>query len=253
MPNYKLGKPNSAIREHIKRRAAAIASRRTSYARANFPLTTAQIQSLLVSEDAYASMVRLEAAGVQDLPKSACVSLRIKRDDALFPGLKRGIAVNLELPQKVFIMRSTYRFRDYDSGDECFAQCNWQALDHSDRVALVDWVNNFVKARRLEEVVNGTVEKVLDRFETTAHVVAGWPMLATLVEDREWISRFRNVPKNLTPFAPPSQLITSFADVMKATEVVLAGGMLLDNYEHTPGTILLVGWGYETFPNDRKF
>lgn len=251
MANYKL---TSDLREQIAKRASKLCATRIDYCAGDFPLTTAQLQYAVMPNEQIASLQRLRADGIQELPEHESVHLLLSR--AYLPALARSCIIHLKLPEPIFAQRPTGyvgKPTDFSIHNPQALAPDWAGLSEEDRQELATWANNIIKASRHEQMVSATVVEVLKECLSIGHVLAVWPALASLVLDAQWKSRFRNGPRSLRGYAPRAHLVTRLSPQMKASEVVLSAAELLNDYIRQPNTILATLVSHEFLTNDRTF
>ncbi len=256
MPNFKLG---STVREHITARAKHLTNRRLDYAKGDFPLTTAGVQCALIEPHTLSLIHQLKGQGYLQTPEVTDTTVLLSCRE--FPLLLRSVALNMILPEAIHTPKPVHwhAYSDVLSNEPRNSNANTSSLltflelDDADRAAVTKWANGVVRELRLQEITIWAVKGVLENCQGSSHVLAAWPMLATLVSDPFWKNRFRQPTRKLTPYAPSTQLVEKFGKAMQAAEVVLTGAELLEDYKHPPGTIHASIGAWERLPRDIRY
>lgn len=260
MPNFKL---STAVRENILHQVKGLAQRRVDYAQADFPLTVATIQYRVMREDQLKLLHELEALGYELAPTHAHLTISLPAGETYptgesYPGLLRSVAVGLSLPEEIHLPRNVYMsFFDtklshknvHDLGKMHHLAMD-PVADAAEIAALVAWSNAAVRERRQQELINWTAAKVLDRCDTTAKLLATWPLLATLVTDAEWRNRFRSPPRHLRRWAPTIDTMARYGRHMQAAEILLVGAQVTEDYKPVAGVIQAGVQAWQRLPND---
>jgi hypothetical protein len=249
MPNYKIP---SHIRGEIKLAASQLIDRSLAYAQADFPLTTAQVQSIVLPEDQVSDLRRLRDEGIQTIETHREIRLAFLQDR--LPGLRRGAVITLWLPESIFVGRATrysISTTKFQMDENHYLVPDLTGLDKSDLVALASWVNQVVRAKRLAEITRFTVNNVVENHvPTTSHMHALWPALATLVKDVNWRTKFRNPTRSLRAYAPTTAVLDKYAKLIQASDVVISSGEMLGSYYHPDKTIRASIEHWEALQND---
>lgn len=245
MPNFKLG---IGITDEMARQAKLLSQRRLDYALADFPLTTAALQHRILPNDVLSDLRRLEARGVQELPKYSTLHVALLRDR--IPGLRRHLMVQLHMPEPVFAMADTR----WAGGGPCPGKAAVPEFEADEQPAVAAWASRVIAAAREKELIDWTVRQALDRLRSSGEILAAWPGLALLARhNREWRQRFRNPPRRLAPYEPKPSFIEQFGKPARAVDLLLTGAELLDEYNHPPKTIKASVAQWEPLLTDRKF
>lgn len=256
MPNYKLP---SFIKEAIYKHAQKLSARLVEHAQGDFPLTTAQVQFALMPQEPYSMLVKLRDAGIDSLPSTR--SSHILLDHTKLPGLLRSAIIHITFPENVFVPKQRYWYDNVpgrwpnDPARQALIP-DWSGLDSEDIAKLVKWANELVRTHRHRELADFTVAANLRTDGTggltsTGQVLANWPMLATLVEDKDWLTRFRCPPQNLKRYK--LELLPESEKLMQATDILLTKAQLLSEYQHPPFTIATMIQVWQPQPGDRTF
>jgi hypothetical protein len=247
MPNWRIA---SSTQEEIVRNCAALTYRTVRYAEADFPLTTAQVQFAIMAEEHVVTMMRLSSEGVS-LPRSNQVEVQIRCED--LPGLRRGIALKLDLPERVYEAQSSYwEGGKWDSSRH--HRLNLDRLDDNQRAELATWCNRVSRAVRLKELVDVTVVAVLQYAPTAYHLQAAWPGLRAFIRDASVRDRLRCEPRSIKAYKPHAHINTpEFVKRIKASETILMQGQILDPYNHPERTIEVADMQWERLESDPKF
>lgn len=252
MPNHKL---SQEVRDIITRRTRQDLRRRLDYAQADFPLTTATIQAALLPAKTLTAIRKLNATGWKQTPSTRTVWVNVSRGD--YPGLHRAVPLRLSLPENIYEPADIHHYgvgTVFDPKDG--GRLHALTLDPADRALVAAWTNRVVRELRLGELTSYAVQTVMKACTSTAEVLAAWPLLATLVEDDTWRSRFRNPPRNVHRWAQGVAAKNTLPDIGKllaAAEVVLLGAELLEVYNKPPGVVYGVVEAWERLPNDRRY
>lgn len=258
MPNYKLSSP---VRNHIRDRANALAQRSLDYALADFPLTTMQIQYAVLDEATVNTMRRLiQQFEIRTIERHNQVRVTFLR--SVLPELRQGVVVVLQLPEWIVVRRGTlWRLGSYtfDPQDHHYLSPDLTRLDAGDRERLVTWLARVTRQQRLFQITTHTVQSIIDDDRltpTVAHLHALWPMLCGLVDvvdpapdtkahrkrrraaqHTDWRDRMRNPPARLKPYLPAPDVREKFATLIRASDVMLTAGSVLQPYVHEQGII----------------
>ena len=257
MPNYKL---SSTIKEHIKDHAIKLTNRRVAYAQSDFPLTTAGLQYRLMRAAHLNLLHELEATGYDLAPKTTNTWIALPRSEAM--PVQRSVAIEIFLPEPIHqprvIYSHFYNELDFKTARDT-TKLHQLRLDpcepeHAEDIAaLVKWAHAAVREKRLQEITLWAVQKVLDMCQTSAHLLAAWPLLATLVTDPEWRSRLRHPPKGLHKWAPNANEMAWLLKPIRAAEVVLTSARMTEEYKPEPGIVRAEVRAWERLPRDNDY
>jgi hypothetical protein len=238
MPNWPI---SDTVRSYIASQALILAKRPLDYALADFPLTTAQVQSIVLPAEQISTMRRLESQGVRTIEHHRQVRLAFLREK--FPELKRGAVVSLQLPEWIYVGRGTNWGIDttkFKMDESHYIVPDMDELDPRDRRELVVWITRAVRQKRLWQIVDKVVPDVLrNHAATAAHLHAFWPMLTTLVTNvnngypktlKAWEERFKNPTRSLRAYQPDPQTYEKYRKVIQAADAVITAGKILDSY-----------------------
>lgn len=247
MPNHKLG---SSLPSDINRRCQGLTQRRVEYARAGFPLTRDELQLAVLPNDLLEDMQSLKARGVIGLPVEDDPDIHLTRDTV--PRLQRGAVIRVCLHESILVACTTNFYGSDVAGTKHTRTLTIDpARLHPDSLLrLSDWTNNVVRVSRHKALVDDTVFTVLAACASVGHVLAAWPMLATLVEDPFWKARFRNGPRSLVNYAPKIELLRRMGKRMQASEAVLAEAEMLEPFVHKAGENVAYLHAWEKLPGD---
>lgn len=242
MPNFALGE---GIRSKLRDRIISLSARATTWAYADFPLTVEQVQRMILTADQFALCEQLEAKGFTRLIKDSSVGLGFYPED--LPGLRRACTVGITLPRSIITPYYSsglvgYRNASMPRDARDYIVPDLSVLTQAERHDLTTWLESAVTARRLEEITDHCAQKIFDRYapvcKTTGHLLALWPLAATLVEDKYWRERFRAPPARMTRYQPTPEVRTQFQMLLKAADMVLTKALMLnDDYEHPAGAV----------------
>ena len=238
-----------------------LSARRVCYMTHSFPLTMDQLQEAIMPAEPLKQIRWLNSEGVCGVSSSH--ELHIRLSPAYLPGLQRYSIMRLNTPVGVYPRRNNHYYSGAGPAykpteHEGDLTLNEGYLSEDARIAVRDWANRAVKECRLEILANKVVDFMLDRVATTGDVLARWPFLVTLVEDKPdsaygygklWRQRLRNGPRDLRRYTCNWDEATRAQ--MEATEVFLNSAMLLDEYEHPKGTMRAEMVAWEKLPKDR--
>jgi hypothetical protein len=239
MPNYKLA---TDVAKNISTTAATVADQTRFYAAGAFPLTTDQVQRLILPIEDINSLTELETRGVAVTKYSTQhVLFHAER----WAGLQRSVVVWLRLPKEIYASRST----NYQGGTEHKQDFEFNSeYHHTAQLAwlkdpgvvepVVAWLHRAVRGERLATMATLLVEDAMAHLKSTGEIMANWPNLASFATDPKWVPRFRNTPtgnaaKRWHMASPPLPSVKLRA----AVDAVLLGAQLLEPYKQPPGTI----------------
>lgn len=255
MPNYKLG---SKLPDEIISACTTLTSKTYDHARLRFPLTVEDIQPAIMPPDMMEHFMALQAMGVQQLPKTSEITLFFDKRD--IPGLTRDVVVHLVLRGTVYTPRqSSAHSSSIDSCEISPSRCNdlirpnLGGCEPEKLEALAIWANRVVKQVRLKHMTDATVETVMRRCKTTAHVHAHWPLLATIHRDTYWITRFRHPPKRMAPYEPGPNFRACYTKRIQASDIVLTTGLMLGDCSSDPKAVVGSLVHFERFEKDPKW
>lgn len=270
MPNWPI---SGAVRSYIIQRAIHLSNRALDYARADFPLTTSEIQYAIMPEERVDTLRRLINEGVRTIEKHRQVRVAFLRD--VLPELRRGAIVALTLPNWVVVDRSTHfgiattKFSmseqhylvprlDRTEGKSC--------LTPESRAELVAWLNRVIRQKRLHEIVIHTVGHIMhEDAPSCAHLHQLWPMLTTLINndsslqgrDRHlyntWADRFRAPARALKSYRPKPDVINKYAKLIHAADTAITAGLVLAPYSHDAKKVIAELENWEPVDGDRTF
>ena len=232
MPNYKLGR--SSVKERIVTTASEVAHRPLGMMLGQCPLTRDDIEQMY-NDPGELRIAREAIACGYAVAQQQCVFMGFNPDN--LPGVSRGAVIGFTFDRSIIAKqveaygRSPLSSKSYDYLKEdarYHKHFDMDRLDPEKRQRLVEWLVKVVRLGRLHKMVESTTREVLRYCETTGHVLAWWPSLATLADgDDLWRGRFRNTPRKLEDYAPVSGLATMFASRISACETLLVQGMML--------------------------
>jgi hypothetical protein len=266
VPNYAIP---SFIREHLKTRALNLSATPLSYALADFPLTTAQVQYLVTPADQVSRMRQLISEGIQTIERHAQIRVAFLRDR--LPGLKRSIVLSMQLPERIVVGKSTQwhvPLTKFDVSEGHYLVPDNTTLDKDDRESLVRWLERALRQQRLYEITEACVKDLLMNAQmspTSSHLRALWPTLCKLVEvptggyrtdiDRTklWQERFRNPTRSLRSYQPSPEVKDRYAKLLVAADMAISAGLVMDAYQQPAGVIHCDIEHWERLPGDIRF
>lgn len=231
MPNYKL---SSSFRPAVIARCEQLTGLILQHMRLDFPLTAAEVEAAVTPPEVLERLRWLDKAGVEELPRVNKADFPLSPEH--MPGLERRVVVEVYLQASIFVPKGlsvgyandgTY----HESWYKNLIELRADMIPPAKVAPLVRWANQCVRERRLKEMANKTVFNVLSNHcKSTAHIMARWPFLATLVQDEFWVKRLRVAPVNLKPYRATSEFMERFGKRMQASEIVLSKAQLLGEY-----------------------
>lgn len=257
MPNYKITYP---VQREIRDRAKDLSQRTLDYAQADFPLTVATIQNLVLPESQVADLRRLYAEGIRTIEKHEMIRLAFLRE--ILPGIPRGLVVACHLPERIFVARATQwgmQTTKFSMDEGGYLVPDLTKLDPGETKNLANWVNRVVRAKRLKELTDTTVEIIVDKYiPTTSHMHALWPGLASLARTADtyggrgisWKDRVRHQTRSLKKYQPEPEVIQRYGKRIQAADTVLTQGDMLETYKHPPKTIRAIAEQHEALATD---
>lgn len=267
MPNYNI--PNS-LRQHILNNAMRLANRPLNLALSDFPLTTAELQyhcSALNAEQVD-TLRRLDAEGVRTIEHHTQLRLAFIREN--LPEIRRGVVLNLQLPEWIVVGKGTQwgiSTTKFDPDENHYIVPNVSTLDPTSRIDLVSWIHRALRQVRLYEITSYMVGKALEEelSPTTSHLHALWPMLTTLVDADQvtryrhkeqavrWQDRFRNPTRRITPYKPDEAVVNKFSKLILAADTMLSAGMILPDTHPQRGQVRAMIEHWERLSGDPTF
>jgi hypothetical protein len=214
MPNWPM---SDTLRWHLTSRVNTVAQRPLNQVLSMFPLSTDEVQDMLIEPKHLAQMRELHQAGIKTITTWEYVRVAFIRDK--IPELKRGIVLYLQMPRKMspklFLKYATMlgvATTKWNEGDDAYVVPNLEVLNDDKRMDLMQWLNDALMKTRLHEAATMLSQEVLGWAPTAMHLQSAWPLLCTLVSpstayhDRPlvvWKERFRNpVTRNLKAYRP---------------------------------------------------
>lgn len=257
MPNYKL--PNKIVDE-IQGNADKLMRRRVNYALLDPPITVAQVQRSAVEPDLLATMHNLISAGVQGITQARQVHFALLRRNT--PGLHRDVMLYLALPTPAVLKAGTYVYVPEVGGPQqavygvhdAFVSAATDAFEPEELGRLAAWANEVVRIRRHKQMVSLTVKEMFSHgyIESTGHILARWPILATLVDDARYKTALHNSPKSLKAYAfPPGKPDPQLVATMRGCEPLILGAQLLEDPKPDPTRVRATLVAYEKLASDR--
>jgi hypothetical protein len=246
MPNAKL---SGAVTSHINQRTRVLADRTLCYARAQFPLTAGEIEEIMIDPDILKRMKALWQDGVRTIDRQTTVQMALLRSDV--PNLRRSALIAMQLPKPIFAMCEN-RYWGVKNGFNRteFAQLmpNLTALTPEKVQALLAWTERVIaQMRKVEICLHVTAVMLSEKVSpTAAHLMARWPLLATLVDDmgtkwnsqlrtyqpdNRWKDLFRNTPKHMGRYRPDATFMATYSKLIKISDQVLSAGLLLAEFK----------------------
>lgn len=257
MPNWKL---TETARNIIKERADVLMQRRMRLALTDFPLDVEMVQRAIVRQDHLQMLRELENNEVDTLPQTRRMEVRVV--DAALP---RAVVLALTLNTDIFYTRTCGAYYGtkwaFDpSKDGHITKLNLASLSIDTRAALIKWINNVVRERRLEQLVTTTIDRMLfHALPTVGHIHVRWPELSLLVsENPTWRACFAEKPTRPGLYAWPSgvpnhpheRLRAELAKNMKATDIALAGASLMCDVDPTKQPVQARLEAWQSLPGD---
>jgi hypothetical protein len=222
------------IKDMIKHNAHQLCQRTEAYAMGAFPLTRMQVQHALLDPATVETMQRLKDQGIRTIDQHSQTHVWFSRES--LPGLTRSVSVKLLLPKGIFLREQTYgpnpvqpSMRD----SRAAALMDLSLLDDETKERLADWANKAVRAHRLAQLAQATVNELIDSeaAKTTAHLRALWPLMASLVDDASWRAKFNVPTRALRNYQPSPSLLEAYKKRMAASEMVIMQGQILAPFQ----------------------
>jgi hypothetical protein len=266
MPNWPI---SGAVRSYIINRAIHLSNRALDYARADFPLSSMQIQYAIMPEDRVDTLKKLINEGVRTIEKHRQIRVAFLRET--LPELRRGAVVSLVLPEWVVVDRSTHfgiASTKFSMTEQHYLVPKLSCVSPESRAELVTWINRVIRQKRLHEIVIRAVGEIMhNHAPTCAHLHQIWPTLTTLINsdaglqrqrhDRElyntWSERFRAPARALKSYRPKPDVINSYAKLIHAADTAITAGMVLASYSHDPKKLTAELEHWEPVEGDRTF
>lgn len=248
MPNWPLNWP---AKNMLTQKVYALSQRPLGFVLGEFPLTTAQIQAMVLTEKQVELLRDLERDGFRTIEHHNQVRLLFHRDR--LPRLQRHAVIVVHgLPTWIFAKRNTassFQKTDFRFDETGYLVPDMQVLDGSERDKFVTWLNKAVRQTRLTQIANHTGDRVISEYvKTAAHLRGIWPTLATVfadakqqstqhrrLEESDWAERFRNLPKATEPYEPDPKVHARFKPFMDVADSVFLSAMLTGPYNRPAG------------------
>ena len=255
MPSYKLG---TSVKYDMKGHCSNILQRQHKLSLQGMPVTHEQFQaSAIPIAKILATLQDLAKQGVQGSIQQSDFPVALLSSE--FPGLKRDVLVHVTVPKPVFMARYPRASARHGRGTNPVIKSTdnpvvltGSLFSEEQAEALTEWANNVVRVRRIMSMVKETVDEVLGHVTTTGHIVARWPVLAGLVEDKKWQTKLRMKPERLGACGwVPGTLSPDLLARMKACEPVLIMAQMLEAPKRIDGAIHVELWAYQSFESDR--
>ena len=267
MPNYSIP---TMLRDHIKANALKLACRPLNLALSNFPLNVQDLQynCAALTVEQVNTMRRLESEGVRTIEHHRQLRLAFIREN--LPELRRGVVLNIQLPEWIVVGRGTQwgvSTTKFDPDENHYIVPDLAQLDPGLRKNLSTWIDRALRQVRLFEITEYMVGQALDHqyTPTTSHLHAFWPTLTTLVDPsmayghnnknqvQRWQDRFRNPTRSLRAYKPDADVYNKFAKFILAADTVLAAGLVLPDTLHKRENIHALIEHWERLPGDPTF
>jgi hypothetical protein len=237
MPNYKISPSAQSL---MRDQAKALCDRRIALAEADFPLDFEEVQAAILPAPVRETMQRLIADGVDTISRDNDVYYILPSS----VGTERRVVLNLRSGERFFNARSEVGYVSsispyYLKSDDPRFNIDLSVVPPEKGEAVVKWVDNAVRERRMAEITQATVSWFLTHaclpvtFITAAHVMARWPTIALLVdglgEGSYYKTKFREVPAKLDRWGwPPNDPARAkYAKAMKLADMFLTSAMML--------------------------
>lgn len=231
MPNFKLG---SKLPNEIQQRCASLTSRTVRHMQADFPLTADEIETAVCEPDVLERLRFLKQRKIRGLPWHNRYVILLTPQGA--PGLDRSAAINVDMCKQIFVPDTgfdAYYFLT-KTFDDTVTLTQTFIPPHDKAAALSKWATRALREHRRKELADKTVISVFSALHSTAHIMANWPFLATLVEDNTWRAKLRNHPNKLDPWTWSDTMRSFWAKRIDATEIILNKALMLDDYNPDP-------------------
>jgi hypothetical protein len=270
---WKLG---NVVKSAIQAHARYYAEKHMHLAANQCPLTARTIERAFNTPEAIDAVNAARAKGYNVGPHYTHVNLLLSKDDV--PGVIRDAMLVFNFDPGIL---SQVDLSGYNYGVDCdgrmdvakatakkyLTPLNTSNMDDADIAALAKWVNAFVRARRMNIMVENTVTYVLARTQTTAELHATWPLLTTLLDGPQaatilgkhrsrFMNYMRSPPRDLTNYAPSTSLIETWGQCMRACETVIHQGMMLtieDKFQKRDGMSGVSLHAWSPLSNDPSF
>jgi hypothetical protein len=237
MPNWPL---SSEVRKHLRERATQQAQRAVDLARSECPLTLEQIQygASALTPDQIAQLKDLRNQGVKTISVHNEIRVAFLRE--IWPELRRGMVLRINLPEQIFVGHGTRYGVPGDKftiDSDSYIVARFENLSAEERGTLTTWLDNLLRQQRIHEIVQGCVDYILGDYNTVgaaptaAHLKAIWPMATTLIDPKgscsHWVERFRNLPWRGVYKYAPSYKHTNYIKLLPVCDVQINTGLLL--------------------------
>jgi hypothetical protein len=249
MPNWNL---SEGVKSTIRHNVAQACERTMDYRCADFPLTVDQVQRIVLDPELRLKMEELVASGIKTIEMHNQIRIAFLKEK--LPGMQRSAVFMFQLPRRIFVGQatqfhiSTTKFR-LDEGHYLIPDLD--TLSQETRTQLIKWIARCVRQRRLADVTRFAVNEVLDQHaKTVAHLLALWPSLATMStgnrhwrngrwdDDTTWRDRFRDNVKYPNHYKASYEVRQKYAEMIRAADVVLVEGEILQPLKHKPDDII---------------
>lgn len=250
MPNYKLSFPS---KRQLERDATALTGVYVDCVRQGFPLTHEEVQGCILDADTLRIIKELEARGFEGINTTHSIQLRVTSEE--LPGLQREAVIGVELAEAVFSASDRHTvYGGTPWGKDCTRVPALLAehLSAERRVGLTRWCNETIRSRRLKSMADSTIELALMPMHCTGHVLANWPMLATLTRDDMLRRRFQSAPTRLDRYKLDLSPFVKSSRQIQATDTIFNMALMMKPDEATPPARAAV-LAYEKLPDDPVF
>lgn len=250
MPNYSIP---AQLREHLRMRALSLANKPLTLALRGFPLTTAEVQyhCAALTEDQVNTLRRLVDEGVRTIERHVNLRLAFIRD--AMPELRRGVVVDIRLPEYIHVGRGTQwsiPTTKFNMSENHYIVPDLANLQTSSRKDLGAWIDRALRQVRLYEITEYCVTQLLlEKYSpTTSHLHVLWPTLTTLVDinvhphslakHKLWQDRFRNPTRSLRQYHPDIDVKNKFSKLIMAADTMITAGMMLPDPVSPPRGVI---------------
>lgn len=254
MPNFKLGDHYKAT---VRQGVVQIVENYVRGFQNGFPLTHDEVQQCTVDRDILFQFEALWTAGARTIRRSTNMTCFLGRD------------VTQDLKRHCMLTLSTTREDGFFTAKDATPYCPEPfGRDRSKLIALdvcslpdervqatVEWCHALIRATRLRQMVNVTVDRVLNVCPSTAHLMANWPALASFAKaDPTLRKRLAAAPAKLDRYIVLEHFLPPKKQRDAANVVLTMGAMALEASKNTDeaevkGSVLQ----FESKPEDPKF
>ena len=234
MPNFKLG---DHYKNTIKTGVNNVLLNYEKGFTNNFPLTHEEVQMCIMPREVLSQFEMLWAAGARTIRRSHGLMCLLDREATA--GLTRSC---------VILLRSTVDFGFFTEKDaqphfnglqeeldrDRIARLDTRRLDADRAEAVVEWTHLLIRAIRLRNMTNVTVDRALRYCTSTANLLATWPELTTFAkEDPTLRKRLAAPPQKLDKYRVSEHYLPPKKQRDAANVVLTMGSMALPADKNT--------------------